>query len=592
MDGMFSSFRARLISILIVINVCVLALGAASYFLLGQVGQKLDEFSGGIYHRLEITNRMRVAAEDRAIAVRNLALITDPKQQAESIQIFERQQKTTADALAELQDAVRRPEIPAEVQEKVAAIANVEAKYSPVAASIVAQLKAGDREAAVQRIAEQCNPTLAQLNDAIHAYTSLTESRTKAFVQAADSSSDVQRQFLLGFAMVSIALVGTMGYLLRKNVFHTLGTDPEALRVMIGRMADGDLATSTNSDQSHPNSVLAALGRMRLSMGSIVGQVRQASDSIATGSSEIASGNADLSMRTEDQASNLQHASASMVGIRSMVERNADTASQAAGLASSASAAAQNGGEVMRQVVDTMQDIATSSQKVTDIIAVIDGIAFQTNILALNAAVEAARAGEQGRGFAVVAGEVRALAQRSANAAREIKSLIGSSTEKVDTGKQLVHNAGSSIDDIVSQVGKVAHFIEEISASAMEQKAAIAEVSDSVTNLDQVTQQNAALVEESAAAAESLKHQASKLATLVNQFQVAGIEASAQNHQPAPIAAQKASTARPAVKAHNSVKVNQAPKSMPAPRPAPVAAASATVTPAAAPVDDNDWATF
>ena len=578
MGGMFSSFRARLIGILVVINIGVLALGSASYFLLGQVGQKLDEFTGGIYHRLEITNRMRVAAEDRAIAVRNLALITDPKQQADSLQIFERQQKATADALAELQEAVRQANISTEVREKVTAIAEVEARYSPVAASIVAQLKAGERDAAIKRIAEQCNPTLAQLNAAIHAYTDLTEVRTKAFVLAADSSSDVQRQFLLGFAILSIFLVAAMGYLLRKSVFQTLGTDPESLHVMIGHIADGDLATSTNSASSHPNSVLAALGRMRLSMGNIVGQVRQASESIATGSTQIASGNADLSVRTEEQASNLQYASASMVGIRSMVDRNADTASQAAGLASSASAAAQNGGQVMRQVVDTMQDIAASSQKVTDIIAVIDGIAFQTNILALNAAVEAARAGEQGRGFAVVAGEVRALAQRSANAAREIKSLISSSSEKVDTGKQLVHNAGTSIEDIVNQVGKVAHFIEEISASAMEQKAAIAEVSDSVTNLDQVTQQNAALVEESAAAAESLKHQASVLAGLVNHFKVSGVGAGVQLDQ----AAQK--TANRAIQATVT-------RVTPTPRQAPVAA-SATVSKAGPQVNDNDWATF
>ncbi len=524
MNGLLSSFRARLLSILVVINVCVLALGTSSYFLLGQVGEKLDEFTGGIYYRLEISNRLRTAAQDRAIAVRNLALIDTPDERAKSLANYQRRQQETTESLTELQRLVSQPDMPAEVQTRVAAITAVEKKYAPAAAAIVELLKNGQREAAIQQIATICNPTLAELNEAIQAYTSLTEERTRAFVTAANASSRSQRQFLLGFVLVSLSVVATLGYLLRRNVENTLGTEPETLRSMLARMADGDLATSTGSANARPDSVLAALGRMRLQMSQIVGQVRQASESIATGSTEIATGNSDLSVRTEEQASNLQYASASMLEIRAMVERNADTARQASHLASTASEAAQNGGAVMREVVETMQEIAASSQKVTDIISVIDGIAFQTNILALNAAVEAARAGEQGRGFAVVAGEVRSLAQRSAEAAKEIKSLIGSSTEKVDNGKQLVHDAGSSIEDIVNQVSKVAHFIEEISSSALEQKSSIGQVSDSVANLDQVTQQNAALVEQSAAAAESLKHQAAKLAEFVNQFQVTGMQ--------------------------------------------------------------------
>lgn len=583
MNGIFSTFRARLIAILVVINVCVLALGAFAYLFLGQVNKKLDEFTGGIYHRLEISNTMRTAAEQRAIAVRNLALITDATQQSAALEAYERNQKEVTTALAELQDAIKVDGIPQEVTEKVAAIARVESVYAPTASSIVAQLKSGDKESAIQRIREECNPTLAQLNAALNDYADLTDQRTRQFIVNAESSSDNQRRALLGFAIAFAALAAAMGYLLRKQVYDTIGTDPETLRAMIARMADGDLASSTDSASAKPDSVLAALGRMRSSMGSIVGQVRLASDSIATGSTEIASGNADLSIRTEEQASNLQAASASMVEIRSMVDRNADTARQASQLANAASDAAQNGGSVMQEVVDTMQDIAASSQKMSDIIGVIDGIAFQTNILALNAAVEAARAGEQGRGFAVVAGEVRSLAQRSAEAAREIKTLISSSNEKVDNGKQLVQNAGSSIGDIVGQVGKVASFIEEISSSALEQKAAIGQVSDSVGNLDQVTQQNAALVEESAAAAESLKHQAAMLADLVNKFQVDTYQSLLDSRQPTKAVRAQTNPSPPQAMARVSQPkpTRGLPPSASQPQPALAAANS-----------DDDWASF
>jgi len=294
MNGLLSSFRARLLSILVVINVCVLALGTSSYFLLGQVGEKLDEFTGGIYYRLEISNRLRTAAQDRAIAVRNLALIDTPDERAKSLANYQRRQQETTESLTELQRLVSQPDMPAEVQTRVAAITAVEKKYAPAAAAIVELLKNGQREAAIQQIATICNPTLAELNEAIQAYTSLTEERTRAFVTAANASSRSQRQFLLGFVLVSLSVVATLGYLLRRNVENTLGTEPETLRSMLARMADGDLATSTGSANARPDSVLAALGRMRLQMSQIVGQVRQASESIATGSTEIATGNSDL----------------------------------------------------------------------------------------------------------------------------------------------------------------------------------------------------------------------------------------------------------------------------------------------------------
>jgi methyl-accepting chemotaxis protein len=266
--------------------------------------------------------------------------------------------------------------------------------------------------------------------------------------------------------------------------------------------------------------LLRALSQMQESLRSIVGDVRGSADSIGTASREVASGNADLSTRTEQTASNLQQTASSMAQITATVRQSGDSAAQANQLAHSAASVAQRGGTVVAQVVATMDEINTSSKKIADIIGTIDGIAFQTNILALNAAVEAARAGEQGRGFAVVAAEVRSLAQRSAEAAREIKTLIGTSVDKVEAGSRLVGEAGSTMTEIVASVQRVTDIIGEISAAAGEQNQGIGQVNSAVNELDRMTQQNAALVEESAAAAESLREQAERLGNVVAAFQL------------------------------------------------------------------------
>jgi len=286
-------------------------------------------------------------------------------------------------------------------------------------------------------------------------------------------------------------------------------------------MASGDLSRTLEVQGSDESAeMMQALSTMQRSLAGIVGQVRESAESIQVASAEVATGNMDLSQRTEQTASSLQHAASSMTELTGTVTQSADAAMTAKQLAGAAAETAGRGGEVVSRVVSTMGEINNASRKIADIIGTIDGIAFQTNILALNAAVEAARAGEQGRGFAVVAGEVRSLAQRSAEAAREIKALIGASVERVEAGTHLVNDAGATMTDIVGSVQRVTDIIGEISAAAMEQSQGIAQVNGTVSELDQMTQQNAALVEESAAAAQSLKEQAVRLAGIVSSFRL------------------------------------------------------------------------
>jgi methyl-accepting chemotaxis protein len=352
------------------------------------------------------------------------------------------------------------------------------------------------------------------------------------------------------------------------------------------RVRDGDLTVAvvdTSRDEFTP--LLAAMGEMQNSLTRVVSNVRQSADSVATASVQIAQGNSDLSSRTEQQASALEETSASMEEMGSTAQQNADNARQANQLASSASGVAVQGGEVVSQVVQTMKDINESSRKISDIIGVIDGIAFQTNILALNAAVEAARAGEQGRGFAVVAGEVRNLAQRSAEAAKEIKGLINASVERVEQGTALVDQAGSTMQEIVQSIQRVTDIVGEISSASQEQNAGVNQVSEAVSNMDQTTQQNAALVEQSAAAASSLQQQAQQLVQVVSVFKLGhSQETSARSMA----RAEPVHTAAPAVRAPVSrVPAVSKPAAQRAPAPKPTATPSTTVG-----SDGESWESF
>jgi methyl-accepting chemotaxis protein len=320
-----------------------------------------------------------------------------------------------------------------------------------------------------------------------------------------------------GFAVLLMLGILTGAAWLIRSIRQPL----EQANDLAARIAKGDLSMQISTQRGDEfGDLMRSLSSMNESLGRMVYQVRQSTDSIATASAEIASGNNDLAQRTEQTSSNLQSTASSMDQLTGTVQQSAANARQASTLAANASSVAERGGAVVKQVVFTMEEINASSKKISDIIGVIDGIAFQTNILALNAAVEAARAGEQGRGFAVVASEVRSLAQRSAEAAKEIKMLIGTSVEKVASGTQLVSDAGVTMSDIVQSVRKVADVIGEITAASTEQSAGIAHVNQAIGNLDQMTQQNAALVEESAAAAESLRDQADQLAQAVAVFKI------------------------------------------------------------------------
>ena len=376
-------------------------------------------------------------------------------------------------------------------------------------------LEAGQRDAASQLLMGETLPAIERLQTQVVAMSALQ----KRLVD--DSAAQVQEQIqgterlMLAAGIAALLLGAGLAWALTRSI-----TGPLQQAVAVAeRVAEGDLGShigATGRDET--GRLLAALKLMNDSLARTVDQVRRSSDSIATASSQIAMGNADLSQRTEEQASNLQQTAASMEQITGTVQSNADSAQQASALASSADQAAAMGGEVVRRVAATMGEINADSHRITDITGVIDSIAFQTNILALNAAVEAARAGEQGRGFAVVAGEVRSLAQRSAEAARQIKGLIDDSVARVDSGTRLAEDAGQAMGDIVAKVRRVSQLIKEISSATQEQNTGISQVGCAVNQLDQVTQQNAALVEQSAAAAESLSQQAAQLVQAVGIF--------------------------------------------------------------------------
>ena len=396
--------------------------------------------------------------------------------------------------------------------------ANFEAYYG--AAMEVAQVLLGAKQGDQATLVPKVQSTQKALEADMKAAQAEARANFDAGLQSAQSGVRASLMAIVASAVLVVAVLGVASYLVIGGVWKQLGGEPEYARDVIRRMAGGDLSQRIEVSPGADESMLAAVRTMAAGLSGIIGNVRSGSDTMTHAAQEIAAGNHDLSSRTEQQAASLERTAASMQELTETVQRNAESATQASELASTASEVAARGGAVVERVVSTMDEITHSSKKIAEIIGVIDGIAFQTNILALNAAVEAARAGEQGRGFAVVAGEVRSLAQRSADAAKEIKSLISDSVERVETGSRLVQDAGSTMNDVVSSVARVATLITEITAAASEQSRGIREVNGAVGQLDQMTQQNAALVEQAAAAASSLEQQAGALQQAVATFRV------------------------------------------------------------------------
>nr|WP_315213615.1 methyl-accepting chemotaxis protein [uncultured Duganella sp.] len=381
-------------------------------------------------------------------------------------------------------------------------------------------------------LVNDCSPLRRQIVADMAVLMTQEQKEAAAASDQSEASAATARSWTIALTVAAFILSLLIAALIKRVLLKQLGGEPAYAAEIANKIAQGDLAIAVDIKAGDDHSLLFAIKTMRDSLASIVGQVRQGTDAIASASSEIAHGNEDLSSRTATQASSLEKVATAMEELTSTVKQNASNAQQANTLAQTASSVSEQGGEVMQQVTDTMASINESSKKIVDIISVIDGIAFQTNILALNAAVEAARAGEQGRGFAVVATEVRNLAQRSAAAAKEIKALIDDSVTKVGTGSELVLKAGTTMHAVVDSVKRVTEIMGEISIASAEQSQGIGEVGGAIGEMDGMTQQNMALVEEASAAAHELQSQASSLAGLVGQFKLEGDRGHVATAQP------------------------------------------------------------
>ncbi|PHV14362.1 methyl-accepting chemotaxis protein [Janthinobacterium sp. BJB303] len=484
---------------------------------------KIDTMAGRMYNHellgLSYIKEANIALIKVGRARSNFLLATTPEERS-------RRQADITTFLEHNKSYLAKAEplfVSAAAKELFARFAAVEAEYIATmqqALALAAAEPLAQRGANLTQLLDKTRLHADELDSVLDKLSLQKEERARAAAAQASEVYQTSRTFMLALVLGSVAAGLALGALITRGLTRQLGGEPAYAVKIAGAIAEGDLTVEIRT-ASHDNaSLLFAMQAMRDKLVAIVSQVRSGTDTIHTASSEIAQGNLDLSSRTEEQASSLEETASSMEQLTSAVRQNADNARQANALAGAASDVAGKGGTAVGQVVQTMESINASSRKIVDIISVIDGIAFQTNILALNAAVEAARAGEEGRGFAVVAAEVRNLAHRSASAAKEIKTLIGDSVEQVEVGARLVRDAGHTMDEVVTSVRQVADIMQEITAASAEQSAGIEQVNQAVLQMDQVTQQNAALVEEAAAAAESLQDQAQTLTELVGVFRL------------------------------------------------------------------------
>ncbi len=465
----------------------------------------------------DAVGHLRNSMDEMAIQVRSVALMTEMKSiSAEIDKLKAAKGRYLADEKA-LQTLAAGPGVTDDERRTVKDIAALAATTIPMIQEAAEQGADGNNVEAALSLSNRILPLETRWRAQLQSLQKAIAADSAGAAASARVAGQTLMVILLAFAGAAIAVGALVGWRLIRSIKVPL----ERAMNFARRVAEGDLSAQVHADRDDElGQLLQALAAMQAKLRSLVGHIRNTAESIGTASKEVAVGNQDLSERTEQTAGSLQDAASAMTQLTGTVRQSADAALQANHLATSASDVARRGAQAVSHVVSTMTEINDSSRKIADIIGVIDGIAFQTNILALNAAVEAARAGEQGRGFAVVASEVRSLAQRSADAAKEIKSLIGASVERVETGARQVADAGATMREIESSVERVTAIISEISAASAEQSAGIGQVSGSVQQLETMTQQNAALVEESAAAAESLRDQADSLNTLVHAFRL------------------------------------------------------------------------
>ena len=497
------------------VTALMLVLGSFAIFGLTSIHAATEKLHRVNQEHLKPLYIAREALAQTGLAARNAYVFTGDAQARNELDLVDQQKKVYLAALEGMSPAFAGDTQFDKVRSGLLAMATALEKPRKFR-------EAGQMEAFGKFLVEECSPLRQQIVKDIAVLVANAEREVADADASAEQAEAAARNWVIGLTLTAFVFSVVISTAIKRLLLKQLGGEPAYTAAIANLIASGDLATNVDVRTGDSTSLLFSVKTMRDSLASIVGKVRHGTDAIASASAEIAEGSCDLATRTEVQASSLERIASAMEELTTTVQQNANNAQQANTFAQSASSVSQEGGAVMLEVTDTMASINASSKRIVDIISVIDGIAFQTNILALNAAVEAARAGEQGRGFAVVASEVRNLAQRSASAAKEIKVLIEDSVGKVDTGSELVQRAGSTMQTLMESVQRVTEIMGDITLASAEQSVGLGEVSNAIGEMDGMTQQNTALVEEASAASQELQAQASTLASLVGQFRLSG----------------------------------------------------------------------
>ncbi|MBV8625912.1 MAG: MCP four helix bundle domain-containing protein [Herbaspirillum sp.] len=560
-------------SVLILIIAAIVTLGLIR---LADINKALEMVVNDRYKKISIITTISGKIDDVAIAVRNQLLTNSPEQAAREQSMAQDLSLQVTAHLKELDGMLVNPA----AREQLGKVLKARDVYSAQRREVEALNAKGQRDAAVELLITKVGPLQKAYFGELDKLAEIQQKMMDKSVTDAEAAYNTTRLIMLVSGLASALFAAFIAWAISRSITHPLNRAVQVAETV----AAGDLTAVINaSSTDETGRLLQALAAMNQKLKAIVMEVRRGTDSMVTASTQIATGNLDLSSRTEEQASALEETASSLEQLTSSVKQNADHTRKSSDLAGNASQIANQGGAAVKQVVQTMSAINESSRKIVDIISVIDGIAFQTNILALNAAVEAARAGEQGRGFAVVASEVRGLAQRSATAAKEIKALINDSVSQVSSGTELVAQAGTTMDQVVDSIGQVSHIVGEISAATREQSDGIEQVNQAIMQMDNTTQQNAALVEEAAAAAQALQDQAQRLLELVDVFRL--------DDSP-PRSAPRATRAAPAIPRAAARTATSAPAARALPKPAAAPRALPSQSTASHGDRSEDWETF